>query len=118
MGLFSVDLGEGIKTSPWEEPVDMLLLIVIALWLSLAMALAWAIQRVSGLSGWIDTIWSFAVGVGGIMAALFAHGDFDRRVAILVIVAAWALRLGSHIGSPNQGSRRGSPLCEIHRRMG
>jgi steroid 5-alpha reductase family enzyme len=104
MGLFSVDLRKGIETLPWEEPMDMLLLIVIAFWLSLAMAGAWAIQRLTGLSGWIDTIWSFAVGVGGIIVALFAHGDIDRRVAILVIVAAWALRLGSHIGSRTRGA--------------
>jgi steroid 5-alpha reductase family enzyme len=99
MGFFSVDLTEGIETLFWEEAMDMLLLIVIAFWLSLTMAGAWAVQRVTGLSGWIDTIWSFAVGVGGIIAALFAHGDFDRRIAILVIVATWALRLASHIGS-------------------
>ncbi|MBO0143460.1 DUF1295 domain-containing protein [Agrobacterium sp. Ap1] len=82
----------------------MLLLIVIAFWLSLAMAGAWAIQRATGLSGWIDTIWSFAVGVGGILSALFADGDSERRVAILVMVAAWALRLGSHIGSRTRGA--------------
>lgn len=84
--------------------MDILLLIITAIWLSLAMSGAWAIQRVTGLSGWIDTIWSFAVGVGGIIATIFADGDFERRVAILVIVAAWALRLGSHIGSRTRGS--------------
>ncbi len=82
----------------------MVLLIIIAFWLSLAMAGAWAIQRMSGASGWIDTIWSFAVGVGGIIATLFAQGDFDRRITFLLIVAAWALRLGSHIGSRTRGA--------------
>lgn len=83
--------------------MDLALLIIIAIWLSLAMAGAWAIQRATGLSGWIDTIWSGAVGISGILAALFAHGDFDRRIAILIIIAAWALRLGGHIGSRTRG---------------
>jgi steroid 5-alpha reductase family enzyme len=82
----------------------MLLLIVIGIWLSLAMVGAWAIQRATGLSGWIDTVWSFAVGVGGIIAAVFAHGDIDRRIAILIVITAWALRLGSHIGSRTRGA--------------
>jgi len=83
--------------------MDLVLLVIIAIWLSLAMAGAWAIQRATGLSGWIDTIWSLAIGLGGIVAALFAHGHFDRRMAVLIIVAAWALRLGSHIGSRTKG---------------
>lgn len=104
MRFFFVDPMEDVETLPCEEPMDMLLLIVIAFWLSLAMAGAWAVQRTTGVSGWIDTIWSFAVGVGGIIAALFAHGDIDRRIAVLMIVAAWALRLGGHIGSRTRAS--------------
>lgn len=84
-------------------PMDTTLLIVIAIWLSLAMAGAWAIQRATGLSGWIDTIWSFAVGIGGMLAALFAHGNFERRVVVLIIIVVWALRLGSHIGARTRG---------------
>lgn len=84
--------------------MDLVLLLIIAIWLSLAMAGAWAIQRATGLSGWIDTIWSFAVGSGGIIASLLAHGDFGRRMAILVVILAWALRLGSHIGLRTRGS--------------
>jgi steroid 5-alpha reductase family enzyme len=79
--------------------MDLSLLIVIAVGLSLAMAGAWAVQRGTGTSGWIDTIWSLAVGLGGIAAAVFAEGLFARRMAVLVIVAAWALRLAWHIGT-------------------
>lgn len=79
--------------------MDTGLIIAILLWLSLAMAGAWAIQRVTGASGWIDTIWSLATGGGSIVAALFADGDFERRMAALAIIAAWSLRLGGHIGS-------------------
>lgn len=54
--------------------MDLSLLVLIAILLSLAMAIAWAIQRFTGLSGWIDTIWTAAVGVGGMTAALFRMG--------------------------------------------
>jgi steroid 5-alpha reductase family enzyme len=83
--------------------MDAHLPVIIAIGLSLAMAGAWAIQRTTGLSGWIDTIWSFAVGLGGIIAAVFADGSFDRRMTVLVLISLWALRLGSHIGSRTKG---------------
>ena len=83
--------------------MDFALLIWIAVGLTLAMALAWAVQRVTGSSGWIDTIWSFAVGVGGIAASVFAAGPLDRRIAAIVIIALWSARLGLHIGSRTKG---------------
>lgn len=86
-----------------SEWMDGFLLIAIAIGLSLAMAASWFVQRMTGLSGWIDTIWSLSVGVGGTAAALFAHGAFERRMTVLAIVAAWALRLGSHIGTRTKG---------------
>lgn len=83
--------------------MDWFLLVAIAIGLSLAMAASWFVQRITGLSGWIDTIWSLSVGLGGIVAALFAHGVFERRMIVLIIIAAWALRLGGHIGARTRG---------------
>lgn len=79
------------------------LLIFIAIGLSLAMTFAWAVQRKTGASGWIDTIWSFSIGIGGLVAILFAEGAFERRVAAFLIIAIWSVRLGSHIGSRTKG---------------
>lgn len=79
------------------------LLALVAVGLSLAMTFAWAVQRKTGASGWIDTIWSFAIGIGGLVAIFFAEGAFERRVAAFLIVAIWAIRLGSHIGSRTKG---------------
>lgn len=79
--------------------------IFAAIGLSLAMAGAWAVQRKTGNSGWIDTIWSFAVGIGGGAAALFANGAFERQIIVFAIIALWALRLGSHIGSRSAGAK-------------
>ncbi|WP_183864314.1 DUF1295 domain-containing protein [Rhizobium sp. BK399] len=83
--------------------MELDVLIIIATWLSVAMSIAWAVQRATGLSGWIDTIWTFAVGSSGVFAALSANGNFDRRIAALVIITAWSLRLGGHIGSRTRG---------------
>lgn len=79
------------------------LLIILAIGLSLFMVAAWAIQRKTGASGWIDTIWSFSVGIGGLVAIIFADGSFERRVAAFLIIAIWSIRLGSHIGSRTKG---------------
>jgi steroid 5-alpha reductase family enzyme len=80
-------------------------LLLIAVGLSAAMALAWYVQRATGSSGWVDMIWSFAVGLGGIAAALMPSGlPFGgRRILIIVIIAAWSLRLGAHIASRTKG---------------
>jgi steroid 5-alpha reductase family enzyme len=80
-------------------------LLLIAVGLSAAMALAWYVQRITGSSGWVDTIWSFAVGLGGIAAALIPSGlPFGgRRILVIVIVAVWSLRLGVHIASRTKG---------------
>ncbi|MBB3290426.1 steroid 5-alpha reductase family enzyme [Rhizobium sp. BK347] len=57
----------------------------------------------TGKSGWIDTIWSAAVGLGGIPAAVSAQGPFARRMTIILVVTAWALRLAWHIGARTKG---------------
>lgn len=83
--------------------MDWFLLVVIAIGISLAMAAAWLVQRMTSASGWIDTIWSLAVGFGGIAAAIYAEGLPARRMTVLVVVAAWALRLAWHIGTRTRG---------------
>lgn len=83
--------------------MDWLLLMIIAGGISLAMTGAWIAQRATGKSGWIDTIWSAAVGLGGIFAAVSAEGPFARRMTVILVVAAWALRLAWHIGARTKG---------------
>lgn len=63
------------------------------------MVFAWAVQRATGKSGWIDTIWSAAVGVGGIAACLLVDNDLDRRLTMIGLIALWSLRLGLYIAS-------------------
>lgn len=71
----------------------------IAAVLAAAMAGAWVVQRLTGNSGWVDTIWSFATGAGGVAAALIpTHGALGlRQVVVAVLIALWSGRLGLHI---------------------
>ena len=75
-------------------------LVTIALWLSILMALAWIVQQRTGNSGWVDTMWTFAVGLVGVGSALCPIGDTPtnpRQWLVAVLVAIWSLRLGIHI---------------------
>lgn len=78
--------------------------VVLAVLMSLLMAGAWALQRMGGSSGWIDTVWSASVGLGGVVAVLLADGNGARRVAVLALVVVWSLRLASHIGLRTRGA--------------
>ncbi len=70
--------------------IDALVLLVIAVGLSLAMTAAWAVQRKTGASGWIDTIWSLAVGAGGVAAIVAADGTPEAAPAAAVTPAVAA----------------------------
>jgi steroid 5-alpha reductase family enzyme len=69
----------------------------VAAGLSMVMAGAWATQRATGASGWIDAIWTFGVGAAGAGFALFIGGVPWRAGVVAALCAAWALRLGGHI---------------------
>lgn len=83
------------------------LLLSLAIALSLVMTAAWAIAVRSGQSGWIDAIWSFAVGIGGVVAALVAIEGWmslpARQALVATLAAIWSLRLGLHIVSRTRG---------------
>jgi hypothetical protein len=46
----------------------------IAVSLSILMSLAWVVQQRTGNSGWVDTIWTFSVGLTGAGSALWDIG--------------------------------------------
>ena len=74
--------------------------------LSALMAMAWVVQRRTGNSGWVDTIWTFAVGLVGAGSALWPLGGEtpdSRQWLVAGLVAAWSLRLGLHIGTRTRG---------------
>lgn len=75
----------------------------IAIALSLAMAGAWRVRMTTGKSGWIDTIWSLAVGLGGLAAALCAlvlsQAPWTRPALVAALVLLWSARLALHIAA-------------------
>lgn len=76
------------------------LLASLAVALAATMATAWLVALRSGNHGWIDVIWSFAVGAGGVAAALVPAGPaawMPRQIFVAALAAAWSLRLGGHI---------------------
>jgi steroid 5-alpha reductase family enzyme len=80
-------------------------LFAIAAALSILMALAWVVQRRTGNSGWVDTIWTFAVGLVGAAAALWpvTSAPNARQWLVAALVAIWSLRLGLHIAVRTAG---------------
>lgn len=79
-----------------------------ALFMSLAMTFAWALQRRTGNSGWIDTVWSFAVGASAFALALYpAAGDGGltaRQILVASLIAIWSARLGGYIAFRSAGA--------------
>lgn len=75
-------------------------LVLIAVSLSMLMAGAWLVQQRTGNSGWVDTIWTFAlgiVGVGGALWPIAGAAPNQRQWLVAALVAIWSLRLGIHI---------------------
>jgi steroid 5-alpha reductase family enzyme len=81
-------------------------LAAIALSLSLLMAGAWIVQQRTGNSGWVDTIWTFALGLVGAAGALWpvaGTAPNARQWLVAALVAIWSLRLGLHIAVRTAG---------------
>lgn len=79
--------------------MNALSLIVPLVFLSLGMAAAWAVQRKTGNSGWVDMAWSALTGLAAIIG-LALSGKLATGPGMLatVILALWAGRLAIHIG--------------------
>jgi len=81
-------------------------LVAIAASLAVLMALAWIVQQRTGNSGWVDTIWTFSlglVGAGGALWPVAGASPNARQWLVAVLVAIWSVRLGSHIALRTAG---------------
>jgi steroid 5-alpha reductase family enzyme len=77
-------------------------LVAIAVSLSVLMAGAWVVQQKTGNSGWVDTIWTFSLGLVGAGSALWPVAGASpnaRQLLVAALVATWSVRLGSHIAA-------------------
>jgi steroid 5-alpha reductase family enzyme len=81
-------------------------LAAIAVSLSILMAGAWMVQQRTGNSGWVDTIWTFSLGLVGAGSALWpveGASPNARQWLVAALVAIWSLRLGLHIAIRTAG---------------
>ena len=78
-----------------------LLLVAMLVAASLWMALAWLVSTRTGRSGFTDVFWTYGTGIAGVVVALVpldpGASTRPRQILVAVLVAAWALRLGTHI---------------------
>lgn len=105
------------------SPPDFLL-ILSAQWLSLAlmMALAFAAERRTGNSGYVDVTWSYGV---ALTAAGFALLPFSsegapssRQMLFAAMILVWGLRLGTHIAARSRNSHDDPRYAELKRVWG
>ncbi|MGH6641881.1 MAG: DUF1295 domain-containing protein [Bradyrhizobium sp.] len=81
-------------------------LAAIAVALAFLMAGAWVVQQRTGNSGWVDTIWTFSLGLVGAGSALWpvaGAAPNPRQWLVAALVAFWSLRLGVHIAIRTAG---------------
>ncbi|MGJ4952875.1 DUF1295 domain-containing protein [Bradyrhizobium sp. HKCCYLS20291] len=96
-------------------------LAALAVALSLLMAKAWVLQQRTGNSGWVDTFWTFSVGLVGAFGAIWPVAGIlpgTRQWLVAVLVAVWALRLGGHIVLRSRGSADDPRYAELTRQWG
>jgi steroid 5-alpha reductase family enzyme len=82
-------------------------LVASAVSLSFLMAVARLIQRRTGNSGWVDTVWTFSVGLVGAVGALWpgeSGAPGARQWLVAALVVTWSLRLGLHIAMRSIGA--------------
>jgi steroid 5-alpha reductase family enzyme len=71
--------------------------------LSVIMAIAWLVWRASQNSGWVDTIWTFGLGLVGIIGAVTTGTMGFHNGLVAAMAAIWSLRLGLHIARRTSG---------------
>jgi steroid 5-alpha reductase family enzyme len=80
-------------------------LVCLSAGLSAVMTIAWLIWRATRNSGWVDTTWTFGLGLAGFLVGLlpFAHTLNLRSGLVASMAVIWSLRLGLHIAIRSRG---------------
>lgn len=103
--------------------LDLIVAVILLLIaLSAFMAFAWVLWRRTGNAGWVDTVWTFGLGLTGIVSAVAAiaaaEGSLTRQLLIIALVALWALRLGGHIALRTSGIKDDPRYAKLARDWG
>jgi steroid 5-alpha reductase family enzyme len=97
------------------------LVICVSVGLAGAMTIAWLVQRRIGNAGWVDAMWSFALGASGVVYALCPlRGQIPtaRQWLVALLVAAWSLRLGLHIAGRTAHGAEDARYAQFRRDWG
>lgn len=87
--------------------------------LAAVMALAWAVQRRTGNSGWADAFWSFGTGVGGaLLAVTMSAPPTARQLLVAGLALLWSLRLGLHIAARTMQGAEDARYAQLRREWG
>ena len=103
------------------RPMMAALVIGVSLGLAVAMTIAWLVQRRSNNAGWVDAVWSFALGLAGVVYALFPlRGDLPatRQWLVAALAAVWSVRLGWHIASRTAHGTEDARYAQFRREWG
>jgi steroid 5-alpha reductase family enzyme len=92
--------------------------IAATLLLSFIMAGGWAVQRATGNSGWVDVVWSFGLGIAGLVLALVPGPITGRQILVAVMIAAWSLRLGLHIAQRSMSGPEDARYAALRQEWG
>lgn len=108
-----------------DDMTNALVFVAVAIGLLGVMALAWAVARRPGKSGWGDAIWTFAAGAASAVLALapveHAWITFEpsgRQGLVAVLVLVWSGRLGLHIARRSSGGHDDPRYAELRRLWG
>jgi steroid 5-alpha reductase family enzyme len=104
--VFVKDLFVEPFTGPCMTFLYLQALLTVAVSLSVLMSLAWVVQQRTGNSGWVDTIWTFSLGLVGAGSAMWpvaGAAPNARQWLVAALVAIWSVRLGSHIAVRTTG---------------
>jgi steroid 5-alpha reductase family enzyme len=95
-------------------------LVFVAVAMAAFMTIATIVERRTGNSGWIDVVWTFGLGLTGILGALlpFGAGPMSRRFLVAGLALAWALRLGLHIAQRTSGIAEDPRYAKLKRDWG
>jgi len=97
------------------------LVVAVSLGLAVAMSGAWLLQRSTNNAGWVDVVWSFALGGAGMVYALYPlqpGPPTARQCLIALLAACWSLRLGLHIASRTTHGAEDARYAQFRRDWG
>lgn len=98
------------------------LILAVTGFLGAAMALAWGVQHRTRNAGWVDAIWTFALGLAGLAYALAPVPGIawpgPRQMLTATLLVAWSLRLGVHIVRRTRGSAEDARYAQFRRDWG